>query len=130
MKKYILISLVAMLFITACKKTKSTGHLWLNVSLSQALTQDAVPNSFHTIAGGSLINPSDPSYVINIAGDNSNNRTSKVLDFGELIPGTYQVDSIHAYAYSDSLSYILGAGDTTPVFTITAKHDKTLNISF
>jgi len=49
------------------------------------------------------------------------------------VPGTYQIDSIHAYAYGplgDSISYILGAADTTPVFTVTANHDQTFSVSF
>jgi len=129
MKKFILLSLSALLLITACNKTKTTGHLWVDVSLSHALT--AVPDSIkQTIAGGSLVKPSDPTNVLNTAADNSSNRSAKVLDFGELAPGTYQVDSIHAYAYGDSVSFILGAADTTPVFTITAGHDRTLSVSF
>jgi hypothetical protein len=131
MKKTVLIALAALLIVAACKKNKTTGHLWVHVNMQPAITRLAVPDSLSSaIAGGSLITPGNAGYVINTASDNSSSRTSKVLDFGELKPGTYQVDSIHGYAYGDSLYVILGALDTTPVFTITSGHDQNLSVTF
>jgi len=129
MKKFILISLAALLFITACKKAKTTAHLWVNVNIGRVVTDYSIPDSLHTIVGGSLVKPGS-SYVINTASDNSSNRSVKVLDFGELAPGTYQVDSIHGYAYGDSVYVILAAQDTTPVFTLRSGVDQTLIVNF
>ena len=128
MKKFILISFAALLFITACKKAKTTAHLWVDVNIGRSITDFNIPDSLHTLVGGSLVKPGS-SYVINTASDNSSNRNVKTLDFGELQPGTYQVDSIHGYAYGDSVYVILGAQDTTPVFTLKAGIDQTLIVN-
>ena len=134
MKKIVLLLASVILLVSACKKNKSTGHLWVQVNLSHPLSTLNVPDSLKTIAGGSLVQADSFApglqYVLNTASDNSSNRSSKTLDFGELNPGKYQVDSIHAYAYGDSVYTILGAQDTTPKFTITANHDQTLTVTF
>jgi hypothetical protein len=129
MKKFILISFAALLFITACKKAKTTAHLWVDVNIDNVMSSHFIPDSLHTIVGGSLVKPGS-SYVINTASDYSSNRKVKVLDFGEVQPGTYQVDSIHGYAYGDSVYIILGALDTTQVFTLTQGVDQTLIVNF
>jgi len=128
MKKFILISLAALLFVTACKKAKTTGHLWVDVNIDRSMQAYFVPDSLHTIVGGSLVKAGS-NYLVNTASDYSSNRKVKTLDFGELQPGTYQVDSIHGYAYGDSVYIILGAQDTTQVFTVKSGIDQTLIVN-